>query len=265
MSQRLQSRTTFQPTLPTRGATFHCQFTIARIAEFQPTLPTRGATRFRLLVPDGHAISTHAPHTGSDGIIAMFFLVETKFQPTLPTRGATLPPLVACQFALISTHAPHTGSDTQSECIMLSEVTFQPTLPTRGATVGGFTIPALASDFNPRSPHGERHSPRHAAVRSSNFNPRSPHGERRMQQKNVSTAMLFQPTLPTRGATWHSCSLALLRWRFQPTLPTRGATHKPGGEAATTRFQPTLPTRGATAQSNNSVDQNHRLCTKSIP
>lgn len=30
-------------------------------------------------------------------------------------------------------------------------------------------------------------------------------------------------------------------------------------------FQSTLPARGATAQSNNSVDQNHRLCTKSIP
>ena len=37
-------------------------------------------------------------------------------------------------------------------------------------------------DFNPRSPHGERHAGTQEAIRQQNFNPRSPHGERRASQ-----------------------------------------------------------------------------------
>ena len=56
----------------------------------------------------------------------------------------------------ISTHAPHTGSDR-----------------TCGIPVHYF----------------------------SDFNPRSPHGERRACKAQLSATFRFQPTLPTRGAT----------------------------------------------------------------
>ena len=82
----------------------------------------------------------------------------------------------------------------------------------------------ILSNFNPRSPHGERrnqaglvppaerisiHAPRTgsdggvwiAGAMSKDFNPRSPHGERRRLDEVESVSRLFQSTLPARGAT----------------------------------------------------------------
>ena len=78
------------------------------------------------------------------------------FQPTLPARGAT---------SLALKRSPLR--------------TFQPTLPARGATNGRVAISDGRSDFNPRSPHGERLYP---IAFDDDGN-------------------LFQPTLPARGAT----------------------------------------------------------------
>ena len=63
-------------------------------------------------------ISTHAPHTGGDGLIERVVYMEKKFQPTPPTRGATTGPIPL-----------HT------------RWIFQPTPPTRGATI--LLLPAL--------------------------------------------------------------------------------------------------------------------------
>ena len=101
----------------------------------------------------------------------------------------------------------------------------------------------------------------------SNFNPRSPHGERPGESSISSQLSQFQSTLPARGATllvnglWHDQI-------FQSTLPARGATgerahtarmllisiHAPrtGSDGALKKlfpsllFQSTLPARGAT-------------------
>ena len=84
----------------------------------------------------------------------------------------------------------------------------------------------MKSDFNPRSPHGERRHllwqtvrflpfqstlPARGATRtgfyrpqcSTDFNPRSPHGERRLPSALLMALAQFQSTLPARGATWH--------------------------------------------------------------
>ena len=78
------------------------------------------------------------------------------FQPTLPARGATRDGIVITEGAHISTHAPRTGSDWLRH----------PTKPEM-------------TDFNPRSPHGERH---YSAL-------------------PIVPLYAFQPTLPARGAT----------------------------------------------------------------
>ena len=80
----------------------------------------------------------------------------------------------------ISIHAPRTGSD-------------------RVTTFSGFCW----SNFNPRSPHGERpHLRGQAGARPLHFNPRSPHGERRLQRRTeIADVVVFQSTLPARGAT----------------------------------------------------------------
>ena len=81
----------------------------------------------------------------------------TRFQSTLPARGATLGNWDDINKAYsISIHAPRTGSDA-------SDV-------------------ALLSGIN-------------------NFNPRSPHGERHLCKQKLIFAIEFQSTLPARGAT----------------------------------------------------------------
>ena len=61
------------------------------------------------------------------------------------------------------------------------------------------------------------------SLSTSDFNPRSPHGERRGGTLRVAQRSEFQPTLPARGATSPS-EQPNARYGFQPTLPARGAT-----------------------------------------
>ena len=58
----------------------------------------------------------------------------------------------------ISTHAPRTGSDEYGVFHNLQKRLFQPTLPARGATIYHGSNRIARTDFNPRSPHGERQS-----------------------------------------------------------------------------------------------------------
>ena len=191
---------------------------------FQPTLPARGATS---LPPPESAqcvsISTHAPRTGSDA----------EYLSTIAHRS-------------ISTHAPRTGSDGEPMISLFGAFVFQPTLPARGATrcldcgyIGeldfnprsphgerhnGDDEPCVRAHFNPRSPHGERRRDATDNNAADNFNPRSPHGERPLSPFHKRTVQPFQPTLPARGATNQQLVLDNNCCSFQPTLPARGAT-----------------------------------------
>ena len=86
----------------------------------------------------------------------------------------------------ISIHAPRTGSDG-----LLS------------------SAQRRASNFNPRSPHGERPALRILKrENASDFNPRSPHGERQKYSEILPKRKTkFQSTLPARGAT--RCAAAI--------------------------------------------------------
>ena len=122
---------------------------------------------------------------------------QPGFQPTLPARGAT--------------------SVNREK---FSELQFQPTLPARGATLTNTQTYSTHCNFNPRSPHGERHDDVLFGFE----------GEEK-----------FQPTLPARGATRRK-----RRWfappRFQPTLPARGATSTPTIVCSgATHFNPRSP------------------------
>ena len=126
------------------------------------------------------------------------------FQSTLPARGATYErEYERGAKDAISIHAPRTGSD-----------------PTTASSK-----PSTSSDFNPRSPHGERRGKSNTpSRRRKNFNPRSPHGERPSLMVARAIQKEFQSTLPARGATdlfQHLCGFSRV---FQSTLPARGAT-----------------------------------------
>ena len=131
---RLTASAYFKSTLPAWGATKTAKIGNTPLL-FQSTLPAWGAT----ITISGknfiNQISIHAPRMGSDVRDVQLFLKRLRFQSTLPAWGATL----VC----------YRKSNTKS---------FQSTLPAWGATLCSCKVLSCTQHFNPRSPHGERHS-----------------------------------------------------------------------------------------------------------
>ena len=178
----------------------------ARLHLISTTLPARGATRrYR-------AASYSA-----------------RFQSTLPARGATACRCRANCGAYISIHAPRTGSDKRH------------------------LFPSCREPISIHAPRtGSDQMEEKTKTAGTDFNPRSPHGERRPAEWRTPMIYKFQSTLPARGATEMKLpnSSADL---FQSTLPARGATRKRGSSAAASTFQSTLPARGATGRGKSGI------------
>ena len=125
-------------------------------SEFQSTLHVRGATSR-----------------------SRFSALPRLFQSTLPVRGATRDPHDVVRQRHISIHAPCAGSDFASRILSAHAASFQSTLPVRGATAFVSWLQDGQTDFNPRSPRGERPAKNQERGKHMHFNPRSPRGERR--------------------------------------------------------------------------------------
>ena len=162
---------------------------------FQSTLPARGATETLLNCTETAKISIHAPRTGSDCDVHEFFGV-----------------------AVISIHAPRTGSD-QILRAVLGAVLISIHAPRTGSDIPPSIVLPPFSNFNPRSPHGERRCTRSFTFARPNFNPRSPHGERPFSDSPLSHAVTFQSTLPARGATSGSVVSHIHPVYFNPRSP----------------------------------------------
>ena len=146
----------FQSTLPARGATVSSCALRQSASHFNPRSPhgerpsapirTARPARFQSTLPARGATTANWRSS-----------MKSTFQSTLPARGATIRRVIADAADVISIHAPRTGSDLRR----------------------GDAGAADDSDFNPRSPHGERRNqhPENQQPRFY-FNPRSPHGER---------------------------------------------------------------------------------------
>ena len=144
---------------------------------FQSTLPLRGATCPVFLAPFPDWISIHAPLTGSDNIPPhSLLLIDISIHA--PLTGSDNITLRYSDNADISIHAPLTGSD-----------------------INATIITSNNTDFNPRSPYGERHWIVFSIFSISYFNPRSPYGERPSSTIATPPSYEFQSTLPLRGAT----------------------------------------------------------------
>ena len=103
---------------------------------------------------------------------------------------------------LISIHAPLAGSDpTAHEALSKAERI-------------SIHAPLAGSDQCSGGCNGRR----------TDFNPRSPCGERRTRTARRSSSWRFQSTLPLRGATHAFLSVPAKHIKFQSTLPLRGAT-----------------------------------------
>ncbi len=147
-----------------------------------------------------------------------------SFQSTLPARGATSTRSASTMCAVISIHAPRTGSDRWSSSLCAEQSHFNPRSPHGERHTGAPRRRPCGSHFNPRSPHGERRRRASSRRTSRYFNPRSPHGERRRASRRASARQRnFNPRSP-HGERQPSAAQYPGIFPFQSTLPARGAT-----------------------------------------
>ena len=164
---------------------------------FNPRSPQGERRVDAILCPQPIDISIHAPRKGSDDV----WLIGSFSDPIsihAPHKGSDLPHRSQVCRKAISIHAPRKGSDCRFRRIFVSPDT----------------------DFNPRSPQGERLYC-------------SEHGME---------ACIFQSTLPARGATFPLSYTFVPAHKFQSTLPARGATSLKNGVVQGIRnFNPRSP------------------------
>ena len=103
---------------------------------------------------------------------------------------------------------------------------FQSTLPGWGATATTLAVEPVPVQFQSTLPGwGATPNPVIRSIRKTNFNPRSPDGERRSLLSLVLSEMRFQSTLPGWGATFNVIG-DVGAGVFQSTLPGWGATQQ---------------------------------------
>ena len=163
----------------------------------------RGATHDLRAARRSCRISIHAPRAGSDPNGTPFRRAMMIFQSTLPVRGATNITFDSFCPGKISIHAPRAGSDWGSLGEGSVSSNFNPRSPCGERLLICVVIAIMIYHFNPRSPCGERPSaPTSRRGRVRDFNPRSPCGERPPFVWLSATIKKFQSTLPVRGATF---------------------------------------------------------------
>ena len=105
-----------------------------------------------------------------------------------------------------------------------SRLQFQPTLPMRGATLLVCTLCMLPKNFNPRSPCGERRGHGWSARYRGRISTHAPHAGSDLVSRHEVIRNIISTHAPHAGSdirlfAWVSYSVV-----FQPTLPMRGAT-----------------------------------------
>ena len=213
-------------------------------------------------------ISIYAPRTGSDSLTSAsrheyrdFNLrsphgerhngttlhhPHQRFQSTLPARGATFGVVRVTSPVSISIYAPRTGSDNHNSRSSYScHISIY--APRTGSDGGHQLREYMETDFNLRSPHGERPFFFASSLGNIDFNLRSPHGERQGLVTVNGVQLVFQSTLPARGATWTSPVGAMESRYFNLRSPHGERLRHPPDLGGGGGFQSTLPARGATA------------------
>ena len=122
------------------------------------------------------------------------------FQSTLPSRGATSDGFVLFILILISIHAPLAGSDQiPVQYNLTGKISIH--APLAGSDIIRLhpPLPGVISIHAPLAGSDEFSCGCHAY--DTDFNPRSPRGERRREIGIPTANEQFQSTLPSRGAT----------------------------------------------------------------
>ena len=124
---------------------------------------------------------------------------------------------------------------------------FQSTLPVRGATLRRNISYENLTNFNPRSPCGERHQLVQIYVGfHQNFNPRSPCGERLVYRQATTRPNHFNPRSPCGERQQEAPREGKSPPDFNPRSPCGERRLIAFISSPVLKFQSTLPVRGAT-------------------
>ena len=125
----------------------------------------------------------------------------------------------------ISIHAPLAGSDVV-RVRTVRDFVISIHAPLAGSDKSVYIVNDISCNFNPRSPRGERRCLQRTPVCLFYFNPRSPRGERLVCRQAYRRHIIFQSTLPSRGATSAIRRLSFRGCYFNPRSP-RGERQNP--------------------------------------
>ena len=195
----------------------------------------------------GDGISTHAPRTGSDAAKCRLPARPRHFNPRSPHGERQSTTLLFLEEAdHFNPRSPHGERQdyVDEQDAKLEE--FQPTLPARGATWANYWYDKLQNIFQPTLPargatcwHAGTGQP------ENDFNPRSPHGERHVRCKPERLCARISTHAPRTGSDTQTPSTGSLSSVFQPTLPARGATKRGCGKHSTIMISTHAPRTGS--------------------
>ena len=150
----------------------------------------------------------------------------------------------------ISIHAPCTGSDYVEPSGLAVHTNFNPRSPHGERPAGSPPAMVSASYFNPRSPHGERHSSAPANTSPPGISIHAPRTGSDYTALLPPSSQWISIHAPRTGSDVCDSVLNSVDSLFQSTLPARGATAGAGIFQPARIFQSTLPARGATMRKN---------------
>ena len=172
------ARTFISTHAPRTGSDDGRRRTSAAAKDFNPRSPHGERLRLVFRSRREWSISTHAPRTGSDTTNCIVEISTTHFNPRSPHGERQIPLFPAFVQRHFNPRSPH-GERQGYVLIAIKNALFQPTLPARGATRAAprpLGHPVI-STHAPRT--GSDDTPQGYMMALSDFNPRSPHGERR--------------------------------------------------------------------------------------
>ena len=153
----------------------------------------------------------------------------------------------------ISIHAPLTGSDGLARKVYCAFWNFNPRSPHRERH-GKFYINNKLQRFQSTLPsQGATNRTHDCAKEHGNFNPRSPHRERRRPRQPRAWVPLISIHAPLTGSDYTLILRFFIIVQFQSTLPSQGATTCRRESLACSIFQSTLPSQGATDAENYTI------------
>ena len=235
----------FQSTLPGWGATICSSQPLISLNDFNPRSPDGERPPLRHAGTNVRGISIHAPRMGSDLDVCTTYLHRYKFQSTLPGWGATRLVSICRPRRHFNPRSPDGERRRQIFTVPKSQ-RFQSTLPGWGATLSLSISARCSRIFQSTLPGWGATIANDFPTLETNFNPRSPDGERQGAQDGANWIDAFQSTLPGWGATVISMFFGIIITIFQSTLPGWGATCYAVACNRSIEFQSTLPGWGAT-------------------